>query len=129
MKVIKHTIYIVLALLLTNCVQEKHKKTIHFKLDMRGVDNIKNVGVRGQFTSPSWEKTIYLNDTNNDSVFEGSITREAAQYGFQFKFVNQDSIYELKNQSNRTVLLQYKPETLLYEAIFNNPNGTTSTLK
>jgi len=115
---------IIILLLLSSCVQEKHLKTVTFKVDMRGEENIGKVGVRGQFTMPSWKKTVYLSDEDNDSIYNVTLSREAAQNGFYFKFVNQDSIYELKNLDNRFIKLEYKPENIIYEAVFNNPNGT-----
>jgi len=123
MRLVKTIFYITIITIISSCVQEKHLKTVTFKVDMRGAKNIKNVGVRGQFTTPAWDKTFYLKDNDKDSIYEGTFSREAAQSGFAFKFVNQDSVYELKNQKNRFVKLEYKPETILYEAIFNNPES------
>ncbi|WGD34224.1 hypothetical protein [Olleya sp. YS] len=129
MKTIKYIISLIAIIVIsTSCVQEKHLKTMTFKVNMRGIDNVTNVGVRGQFTTPSWKTTYYLKDDDNDSIYEGTITREAAQSGFAFKFVNQDSVYELQDQKNRFLKLQYKPEHIVYEATFNNPDHKQTSL-
>ncbi|TBN06640.1 hypothetical protein EYD45_01785 [Hyunsoonleella flava] len=114
--------------ILASCVQDKHTKTITFKVNMSKENNIEKVGIRSGLTSPPWSKTIYLTDDDNDSVFEGTFIYENAQSTFGFKFVNQDSIYELKDQNNRLLKFEYKPESILYMAEFNNPKGV-QTLK
>lgn len=115
--------------MLTGCVQETHTKTIKFKLDMRQVKSSADVGVRGTTKPLSWGKTFYLTDTDNDSIYEGIIELNSANFGIEFKFVNQNDQFELQDQNNRTIKFEYKPETMLYEAVFNNPYGKTSLLK
>lgn len=109
-------------ILVTSCVQETHLKTIHLKVNMKGTNTIISPGVRGQFTSPGWEKLIPLTDKDGDSIFETTIKVQAAQYGMSFKFVNND-IYELEGQNNRLITFEYKPEIITYEAVFDKPKG------
>jgi len=111
-----------LCFFLTSCVQETYLKTLILQVDMNGIEAIENPGVRGQFTSPAWDTIVPLKDVNNDGIYETTIKVEAAQYGLSFKFVNNDT-YELEDQKNRMVTLQYKPETIIYKAVFNNPEG------
>ena len=48
------------------------------------------------------------------------ILDEFSIYGdVQFKFVNQDS-YELEGKENRVLKFAYEPETITYQAIFDN---------
>ena len=113
---------VITCFLLNSCVQETYLKTLILQVDMNGVENIKNPGVRGQFTSPACKTVVPLKDADNDGIYEATIKVEAAQYDLSFKFVNNDS-YELEGQKNRMVTLQYKPETITYKAAFNNLKG------
>lgn len=114
----KHLKFILVISLITSCVQEKHKKTIHFSLDMTQVEDVRNVGVRG--TNPlSWNETLPLTDKDQDGIYETSIEIFSADNGIEFKFVNQNDQFELPNQNNRVISFKYKPEDIIYEAIFN----------
>ena len=108
------------ALLLACCVQEEYEKTVTVYLDMNGVENVGNVGIRGNFTSPRWNQLIPLTDEDGDGIYTITLTQKTAVYGIEFKFVNQGSEYELKGQPNRELVFEYKPETIEYIAIFNN---------
>lgn len=110
-----------------SCVQETHTKTVTFKVDMSTVENPQNVGIRGNFTDNSWSDTVPLTDDNNDGIYEGTFSQKTAVNGIQFKFVNNDE-FELDGQDNRRIVFEYKPETIVYEAIFNNPEGKQKTL-
>lgn len=119
MKIEKLVIIALIFLSSLSCVQETHLKTIHVKVDMSSVESIKEPGIKGQFTSPSWQETLLLTDENNDGIYEAKIEVQAAQFGIEFKFVNNNE-YELQGQDNRFVKFEYKPETFIYEATFNN---------
>lgn len=123
MKLIKHISMLLLCMILASCVQETHIKTITFKVDMRAIENIGNVGVRGNFTSNPWNETALLTDDNNDSIYEGTFSQKTAANTIQFKFVNQNTDYELGDSDNRKIDFEYKPETITYEAIFNSPQA------
>ncbi|MGC6432539.1 MAG: hypothetical protein ACON5F_15955 [Jejuia sp.] len=109
-----------MALLLFNCVQTTHPKTILFKLDMRSETDLSKVGIRGNTSPLSWNETFYLTDNNNDSIYEGEIQLNSASYDIEFKFVNQTENFELQDKPNRSIRFEYKPETIVYSAIFNN---------
>jgi len=122
----KHIISILaIAILIctTSCVQETHLKTVTVKLDMNGVSTVENVGVKGNFTNPSWQQVIPLTDDDNDGIYEATLSQKTAVNAIQFKFINQGA-YELKEQPNRKLEFEYKPETILYEAVFDNPKAT-----
>ncbi|MCA0153913.1 hypothetical protein [Winogradskyella vincentii] len=121
MKNIKPIIIIAFGLILTSCVQEVHLKTITFKVDMSSIEAPEYVGVRGNFTDNSWNETILLKDQNNDGIYEGTLSKETAVNQIQFKFVNNNDEYELKDSNNRKISFEYKPETILYQAVFNDP--------
>ncbi|PIA81978.1 hypothetical protein BFR04_11775 [Gaetbulibacter sp. 4G1] len=122
MKFIKIILTTIVLLLFLNCVQETHSKTITLKLDMRQVENINNVGARGGNAPLSWNKTFQLTDTNKDSIYEGKIELKSASFDIEFKFVNNTDEFELQDQNNRSIRFEYKPETIIYEAVFNNPD-------
>ena len=105
-----------------SCVQQSHQKVVKVILDMRAVENPNRVGIRGQ--SPlSWEETTFLEDQDDDGIFEGEFEFYTAVNQIEFKFVNQDSQFELDDEPNRTISFEYKPEKMTYSAIFNDPEG------
>lgn len=112
-----------ISLSLFNCVQKTHLKTVTFKVDMSSVQEVDNVGIKGNFTPNSWQDTFPLNDDNNDGIFEGTFSETTAINQIQFKFVNQNEQYELQGLENRIISFKYRPETIVYEAKFNDPNG------
>ncbi len=121
MKFLRLTI-IVVAVITQSCVQETHTKTITFKVDMTTVENPKNVGVRGSFTSNPWNDTAPLTDEDNDGIYEGTFSQKTAINKVEFKFVNNNSDYELTDLKNRVIEFEYKPEIITYKAVFNDSN-------
>ncbi|NRB60372.1 MAG: hypothetical protein HRU50_10610 [Winogradskyella sp.] len=123
MKLLKQLSIFIITLSLTNCVQETHLKTINFKIDLSTVEVINNPSVKGEFTNPSWEKAITLTDSDNDGIYEGKVEVRSAQFGMQFKCFNNDE-FELQGSDNRFITFEYKPETIIYEATYNNREET-----
>lgn len=122
MKAKQLLVTIVLIILISACVQQSHQKVIKVNLDMRGVENPENVGIRGQ--SPlSWDETTYLEDPDGDGLFEGKFEFYTTVSKIEFKFVNQDEVFELEGQNNRFITFEYKPETMTYSAVFDDPDG------
>ena len=119
----KNLIYVIALMVivsLSSCVQEEHQKTIQFQVDMNGVENVNQVGIRGDFTDRRWQQTIPLSDENKDGIYEVSLTDTTAVYGIEFKFVLNGNDYELKDQKNREIVFEYRPEKIVYSAKFNN---------
>lgn len=106
---------------LASCVQKEHLKTITFAVDMNGITVDGVVGIRGQFPTSNWQKTIPMNDPNGDGIYEVTFTEKTAKNSVEFKFINGDT-YELQGLDNRVLKFEYKPQTIRYDAIFNNPN-------
>ena len=127
MKTLQIIILLTLVSILSSCVQETHLKIIHFKVDMSNVENIFNPGIKGQFTNPSWQETITLTDKDGDSIYEATVKVQTAQNSIEFKFVNNDT-YELQNQNNRFIKLEYRPQTLNYLTVYNNINSTQNEI-
>ncbi len=101
------------------CVQETHRKTITFSVDMRQQTSLEEVGIRGSLSPLSWDQTTYLQDEDNDSIFEVTLDFDTASNQIQFKFVKQDDLFELDCRPNRYILLEYQPETLSYSGRFD----------
>ena len=114
---------LLLMTVLIACVQKTHTKTVTFKVDMNSVENVSGVGLRGQFTDPPWEITVPMTDEDNDGIYETTVSDKTAQNSVEFKFVNQNDQFELMDKNNRRVEFEYKPETITYEAIFDQEDG------
>lgn len=112
------------AIITTSCVQEQHLKTVQVKLDMRGIANIKSVGIKGNFTDPRWKVEIPMTDEDKDSIYEATLSQVTAVAGVEFKFIMNSEVYELKGKSNRVLKFEYKPEKITYAAKFDNSEST-----
>jgi hypothetical protein len=111
-----------LVITISGCVQQSHQKFVKVTLDMRNIENPKDVGIRGQ--SPlSWEETTYLEDPDGDGIFEGEFEFYTTVSQIEFKFVNQNDDFELEGQPNRSIAFEYKPEKMTYSAVFDEPDG------
>lgn len=121
-KIIKASFFYLL-LIVVSCVQQKHEKTVVFRVDMNAAEHINGVAITGEFTSPPWSEKIPLTDNDNDGIYQLSLTDQTAVSEMEFKFVTSDGTYELQDQGNRVLRFEYRPETIVYEAIFNQPEG------
>ena len=126
MKTINNILKVLIIFLILGCVQDTHLKNIIFKLDMNGIENPSKVGVRGSFTDNPWNETIPLTDEDGDGIFEGRFSQKTAINQIQFKFVKDNADYELRGSDNRIIEFEYRPETIVYEATFNNPNASVT---
>lgn len=124
MKLFKQLIILFLISSSTSCVQDAHLKIITVKVDMTGVENPSKVGVRGQ-NPLSWDETTYLSDADGDGIYEDIFEIYTANNQVEFKFVTSDDQFELQDQNNRSLKFEYKPETIIYKAVFDNLDKTT----
>ncbi|RZN79423.1 MAG: hypothetical protein EVB11_12625 [Winogradskyella sp.] len=120
MRIIKLIISLFILVLFMNCVQDTKSKTITLTVDMNGIENVENVGVRGSNLPLSWKETIFLTDEDNDGIYQKTFSINTASYDLEFKFVKNSDFFELENQNNRSIVFEYKPETITYKATFNN---------
>lgn len=111
--------------LFASCVQKEHLKTVTFSVDMKEIENVTSVGIKGDFTDHAWRQTIPLTDEDGDGIYEITFNRETAAYGIEFKFVKNENQIELEGQDNRELVFEYKPETILYQTKFNDTQNTT----
>ncbi len=103
-------ITLLLALLVTSCVQKSYKKTVVFTLDVSELKNIKKVGIRG--TTNHFLRLWHGNERD-----EIMATFETAYTFTLVKFIANDSL-EFKAQANRNVDFS-KTDTTFYNAKFN----------
>lgn len=124
MKILKLILTSIVILLITSCVQETQLKTITVVVDMNAFENVSKVGIRGGSNPMSWEETMYLSDEDGDGLYETTFEIRSASYDLSFKFVNNNNEFELQDQNNRSIPFDYKPETIIYTTVFNNPQHT-----
>lgn len=122
MKTLKQIVILMTLLLTMSCVQDTKSKTITIMVDMNGIENIDNIGIRGSILPLSWKETTLLTDDDNDGIYKTTFSLNTASYDIEFKFVKNDFIFELKNQKNRNIIFEYKPETIVYKASFDDPD-------
>ena len=115
-------IYITLLSLATSCVQETHLKTVTFKVDATQLEGEGNIGIRGNFTPNAWEDVVPLSDDDQDGIYEIELSQKTAASAVEFKFVKGETI-ELEGKENRTIQFEYRPETIVYETQFDNPEA------
>lgn len=118
------TLAVVTLLIFTNCVQQEFEKTITFKVDTNGIEDLESLGIRGDFLPNQWRESVPLTDDDNDGIYEITFTEKTAYYGISFKFVKNGFDYELKEKDNRELVFEYKPENITYITKFNNPKAT-----
>ena len=111
--------YSVLSFLLIGCVQETHQKMVYFRVDASSFPEAKSVGIRGNLSPLSWDATTALTDADGDGVFTGEVPFQTASDRLSFKFVMNDSVFELEGRDNRVLPFEYKPETLHYNTTFD----------
>lgn len=117
MKTKVEIIALLLALLVTSCVQKSHKKTIVFTLDTSELKNSNKVGIKGNDKPLSWDYDTKMKEIKKDSLYEITITFETGYTFTEVKFIVNDSL-EFKNEDNRRVDFS-KTDTTFYITKFN----------
>ncbi|RSK44025.1 DoxX family protein [Hymenobacter rigui] len=107
-----------LALLLPGCVQPAHDKTVVYLLDVKGLPDVRQVGLRGRDKPLSWDQDLRLTPTGPDStLYRAVVTTHTGYLLTEVKFtVNGE--FELKDADNRRI--KFGPgDTTVYRARFN----------
>ena len=87
-------------LTLASCVQKSYKQTVHFFVDVKGIKNVKTVGLRGK-NPLSWQQDLDMK-IGKDSIYEQTVVFDTGYKFAEFKFtVNGE--YEFQDQENRKV--------------------------
>jgi putative oxidoreductase len=99
-----------------SCVQESHLRTVVFQLDVKGIKNIKTVGLRGE--NPLNWNSDYEMVIGKDSIYSATISGETGYLFTNVKFTINGE-FELVDKPNRKVYFDTKKDTTFYKAIFN----------
>ena len=102
---------------LTNCVQKSSKKTIIVKLNVEGLKNIQNVGIRGSEKPLSWDYDMELKPIKKDTLYEATFSLITGYKFTEAKFTV-DGQFELNEKANRKIMFSDN-DTTVYEAKFN----------
>ncbi len=108
-----------LVLVTSSCVQQTHKRTITFMLDVSGIQNIKSVGLRGWDIPLSWDTDYPMQEMVKDSLYKVTITGETGRICTEFKFTV-NGILELDGRDNRKVYFDTKNDTIKVSYVFDN---------
>lgn len=104
-------------LLLPGCVQKAANKTVVYLLDVRGVPNVQQVGLRGRDKPLSWDYDLELTPVRKDSLYRAVVTTHTGYLITEVKFtVNGE--FELKDKDNRRIEFN-SGDTTVYRARFN----------
>ncbi len=104
-------------LLLTSCVQKTKKHTITLFLDVSGMKDIKNVGIRGNDKPFSWDYDTEMEVVKKDSLYKKTYTFETGRLCTELKFTINGN-FEFQDKPNRKVYFNKNGETL-YKATFD----------
>lgn len=105
------SVYIIVVLIFSSCVQATYERKVNFNVDMTGIENIQTVGVRGDFEPLNWENDLVLKDTDGDSIYTGSVVLDTPFDYFEMKLVKNGIEFELNGQNNRRVYLNKEGDT------------------
>ena len=116
MKKINFILLGLLLVIVSSCVQKSYKQTVIFMLDVKGIKNIKTVGIRGENKPLNWNSDFKMT-LDKDSIYTATISGETGYLFSEFKFtINND--FELKEKQNRRVYFD-KDRTTIYNAKFD----------
>ena len=106
-------------LLLPGCVQKSADKTVVYLLDVRGLPNVRQVGLRGRDKPLSWDQDLPLTPTGPDSsLYRAVVTTRTGYLVTEVKFtVNGE--FELKEADNRRIEFSPSSDTTVYRARFS----------
>ena len=121
MKTKRHFVILFTILIIScvGCVQETHQKRIEVQVDMRLVEEVQTVGIRGNLKPLSWETDYPMEDTDGDGIYRAALVIDTASDFLQFKFVLNGQIFELDDKPNRRLEFKYVPENLSYSGVFD----------
>ena len=115
MKNLSKFILALVFLSLVSCVQKSYKQKVHFFVDVKGIKNVKTVGLRGK-KPLSWQEDLAMN-IGKDSIYEQTVVYDTGYKFAEFKCtVNGD--YEFQDQENRKVYFD-DDKTTEVRAVFN----------
>lgn len=104
-------LFIGLSVLILSCVQKTKKQKVEFMVDVRDIENVNSIGVRGSTPPLNWDQNFELKDDNNDSIYTGKIVFDIPYDFVELKLVKNQDEFELNNQPNRRLLFAKSGDT------------------
>lgn len=106
---IRSSALLIILLIPGGITKAQDSTVVEFRVDVSALKNINNIGVRGDISPLSWEKTIMLKDENSDGIYEGTLRFPSEIKFLQYKYVYVDKTltWELTAQ-NRILMLDKK---------------------
>ena len=114
----RFTFFTLVLILMGSCVQKTKQQTVHFSVDARAEENVKKISVRGSVPPLNWNTNFELTDTDQDSIYTGTIIFDIPYDYVNLKFVKNDNEFELQDKPNRSVKFD-QSLTTNYSATFN----------
>jgi len=103
--------------LFLNCVQKTYDRKVVYTLEIKGKDNIKSVGIRGNDKPLNWEQDFPMEAIKPNKLYQTTVTYKTGYKFTEVKFVV-DNKFELKESPNRRI--EFKNNgTTYYKATFN----------
>ena len=118
-------ISIVIFQLFTSTLYCQSSPTVNFRLkpgqELRNIQSLKTIGIRGNTPPLSWEKTFPLTDNDGDGVYEAGITFNNLSAGalIEYKFIHDNKSWE--SIDNRVYIPGMMPASMPV-AEWNQPN-------
>ena len=111
---------LMLAVLLSACVQKTYLKTVVYTLHIPGTRPSASVGIRGNDKPLNWESDQKMSLNLSDSTYRAVVTYQTGYLFTEVKFAT-DGVFELAEQPNRRVLFA-ATDTTFYEGTFDKLN-------
>lgn len=90
------------------------ERTVTFKVDMSTAQDIGKIGIRGNTAPLNWKEDYVLTDSNQDGIYETTLSFKTSNNNLRFKFSNNE-VLELDGDYNRIVWFKDEPSTELFE--------------
>ena len=103
---------------LTGCVQKSYRQTVVVKLTVRGMTDIKKVGIRGNGKPLSWDYDFEMTPLIKDSLYAATVTTVTGYKFAEIKFTV-NGVFELAEKPNRRVMFSGR-DTSFYNAVYDS---------
>lgn len=107
-----------LFIIMTSCVQKTYKRVVVITLDVSKVEQIKQVGIRGNGKPLSWENDYPMQEVVKDSLYKATIIAETGYLFAECKFTVNGN-FELQEKPNRRIDFDTKKDTTYVNLVFD----------
>lgn len=117
----KKILFLALIFINFSCVQKSYDRIVVYTLQIKGKQNIKKVGIRGNDAPLSWNEDFEMKEIVKDSLYKAIVTTKTGYLGTRVKFtVNGE--FELQNQPNREIKFDTTTDTTYVSMVFDKNN-------